>query len=95
MNNPPQQPQRSDMVELEYILKLISSLSLEERKSYSYDELKKMWNLDDERFRRLLRKLRREGFIKRTRRGYYKLTLAGRTLARIYIRARSAKQSEG
>lgn len=61
---------------------------LYEGSSYTLEDLAKLWNVDRDRAKTILRKLRREGFVRRTRGGRYKLSFAGRILIAIYRRAR-------
>jgi len=53
---------------------------LDPGKSYSLEELARIWSLGTEEARKVLRKLRREGLIKRTRRGRYRASLAAQAL---------------
>lgn len=54
--------------------------------SFTIEELSKLWGIDMDRARAIVRKLRKEGLLKRTKRGRYKLTLAGQILTRLYKR---------
>lgn len=56
--------------------------------SYTIDELSKVWGLSISDTRKILRKLRREGFLKRTRRGRYKLSLAGLVIVELFKKVR-------
>jgi len=55
----------------------------DERRSYTIEELAKLWSKNLDETKKILRKLRREGFVRRTRSGRYKLTLAGETLVKL------------
>ncbi len=72
----------SEIKEVEKLVKYAEKLS--EGASYTKDELAKLWGLSSEEARKVLRKLRREGFIKRTRSGRYKLSLAGRVIVKLF-----------
>lgn len=76
-----------DRTKLETLLKYSEPLYGEE-KSYSLHELAKIWNTDIDNAKTILRKLRREGFIRRTRSGRYKLSFAGKVLIAIYKRVK-------
>ncbi|ADM28027.1 hypothetical protein Igag_1221 [Ignisphaera aggregans DSM 17230] len=76
-----------DRTKLEALLKYSEPLYGEE-KSYSLHELAKIWNTDIDTAKTILRKLRREGFIRRTRSGRYKLSFAGKVLIAIYKRVK-------
>jgi len=76
-----------DRTKLETLLKYSEPLYGEE-KSYSLQELAKIWNTDIDTAKTILRKLRREGFIRRTRSGRYKLSFAGKVLIAIYKRVK-------
>ena len=70
------------------IVRYIESLEASESSFFSVEDLAKRWNLDIDTTKKIIRKLRREGFIRRTRGGNYKLTLAAKVLIRVYKRAR-------
>ncbi len=76
-----------DRVKLEMLLKYSEPLYREE-KSYTLHELAKIWNTDIDSAKTIMRKLRREGFIRRTRGGKYKLSFAGKVLIAIYKRVK-------
>ncbi|MEM0026610.1 MAG: helix-turn-helix domain-containing protein [Ignisphaera sp.] len=66
----------------------VHPLGKNEEHIYTVNELAEMWGIDREKVKTILRKLRREGFIRRTKGGGYKLTLAARILIRIYKRVK-------
>ncbi|MCI4437988.1 MAG: Rrf2 family transcriptional regulator [Ignisphaera sp.] len=70
------------------IVRYIEALEASESSFFSVEDLAKRWNLDIDTTKKIIRKLRREGFIRRTRGGNYKLTLAAKVLIRVYKRAR-------
>jgi len=75
-----------ELSELEYFLKYADIIAKSGRESLSLEELASIWNKNLEETKRIVRKLRREGFVRRTRRGRYRLTLAGRVLVKLYER---------
>jgi predicted transcriptional regulator len=77
-----------DLSQLDTLIRYAERLEAEPTKSFTEEEVSKIWNLDIYRTRSTLRKLRKAGFVKRTRGGRYKLTLAGAVLVRIYRRVR-------
>jgi predicted transcriptional regulator len=77
-----------DLSQLDTLIRYAERLEAESTKSFTEEEVSKIWNLDIYRTRSTLRKLRKAGFVKRTRGGRYKLTLAGAVLVRIYRRVR-------
>ncbi|MDK6029306.1 hypothetical protein QPL79_08020 [Ignisphaera sp. 4213-co] len=81
--------QQQDLIQrfLEF-MKYVQPLEENEVELYSADDLAKVWGIEKERVRSILRKLRREGFIRRTKSGKYKLTLAAKVLIRIYKRVK-------
>uniref|UniRef100_A0A7J2T8F8 Transcription regulator TrmB N-terminal domain-containing protein n=1 Tax=Ignisphaera aggregans TaxID=334771 RepID=A0A7J2T8F8_9CREN len=81
--------QQQDLVlKIVELLKYLEVLEGDEKTSHTLDELSKRWGVDADRARGILRKLRREGFVRRTRSGRYKLTLAAKVLIRIYKRVK-------
>jgi len=81
--------QQQDLIQrfLEF-MKYVQPLEENEIELYSADDLAKVWGIEKERVRSILRKLRREGFVRRTKSGKYKLTLAAKVLIRIYKRVK-------
>lgn len=77
-----------DLSKLEALMYYAERLDADPAKSFTEEELSKLWSLDIYRTKTMLRKLRRAGFIRRTRGKRYKLTLAGTILVRIYKRVR-------
>ncbi len=71
-----------DLREIEKLVKFAEKL--DEHSSYSVNELAKLWGLNEVDAKKILRKLRREGFIKRTRSGRYKLSLAGMVIVKLF-----------
>lgn len=74
--------------QLETLIRYAERLETEPQKSFTEEEVSKLWGLDLYKTKSILRKLRKAGFVKRTRGGRYKLTIAGLILVRIYRRAR-------
>ncbi len=70
------------------IIRYIEPLEASESGFFTVEDLAKRWNVDIDTAKKIIRKLRREGFIRRTRGGNYKLTLAAKVLIRVYKRAR-------
>ena len=68
------------------LMNYVQVLETDEDKSYSLEELSKIWGIDKDKIRSIIRKLRREGFIRRTRSGRFKLTLAAKILIMTYRR---------
>lgn len=73
-----------DLTQLETLIRYAELLEAEPTKSFTEEEISKIWNLDTYKTRTLIRRLRKSGFIRRTRSGRYKLTFAGIVLVRIY-----------
>jgi len=61
---------------------------LDPGRSYSLEELAQQWGVSRDEARKVLRKLRREGLIRRTRRGRYRPSLAAQALIEL-MRSRS------
>ena len=72
----------SELKEVERLVRFAEKL--DESFSYSLGELANLWGLDEASAKKILRKLRREGFIKRTRSGRYKLSLAGKVIVKLF-----------
>jgi len=72
----------SELKEVERLVRFAEKIS--EDRSYSIKELASIWSLDEASAKKVLRKLRREGFVRRTRSGRYKLSLAGRVIVKIF-----------
>ena len=72
----------SELKEVERLVRFAEKL--DESSSYSLGELANLWGLDEVSAKKILRKLRREGFIKRTRSGRYKLSLAGKVIVKLF-----------
>jgi DNA-binding IclR family transcriptional regulator len=72
------------MVKVMELLRYAEVFEEDDKASYSIDELSKRWNVDLDKARGILRKMRREGFVRRTRCGRYKLTLSAKILIRVY-----------
>lgn len=77
-----------ELTELETLIKYSRALMRGDRASFSIEELANLWGKSVDEAKRVVRKLRREGFIRRTRSGRYKLTLAGYILVKLYDRVR-------
>lgn len=77
-----------DLLQLETYIRYAESLDVNQTKSFTEEDLSKLWNLDTYKTKTVIRRLRRAGFIKRTRGGRYKLTFAGIVLVRIYKKTR-------
>lgn len=77
-----------DLSKLEILMHYAERLDADPTKSFTEEELSKLWNLDVYKTKTMLRKLRKAGFVRRTRAKRYKLTLAGAILVRIYKRVR-------
>ncbi|MEM2512434.1 MAG: hypothetical protein QXX61_04800, partial [Ignisphaera sp.] len=73
---------------LEILMHYAEHLDTDPTKSFTEEELSKLWNLDVYKTKTIIRKLRKAGFVRRTRGKRYKLTLAGAILVRIYKRVR-------
>uniref|UniRef100_A0A7C2V9F7 Uncharacterized protein n=1 Tax=Ignisphaera aggregans TaxID=334771 RepID=A0A7C2V9F7_9CREN len=78
----------TDLTQLETLIRYAEPLDKEPSKSFTEEELSRLWNLDIYKTKSLVRKLRKSGFIRRTRGGRYKLTYAGTILVRIYRKVR-------
>lgn len=76
----------SHIARLEALIVYAEMLDTTSKTSFSVEELAKLWNTDVDRAKSIVRKLRREGFLRRTKRGRYRLTLAGRILVKLYKR---------
>lgn len=83
-----------DIFLLENYMHFIEELDVSVNRSFSEEELSKLWNLDIYKTKTIIRKLRKSGFIRRTRSGRYKLTFAGLVLLRIYKRAKREKEQK-
>lgn len=77
-----------ELAELETLLRYSRALMRSDKASFSIEELASLWGKSVDEAKRVVRKLRREGFVKRTRSGRYKLTLAGYILVKLYDRVR-------
>lgn len=66
-------------------------LDAEPTKSFSEEDLSRIWGLDIYKTRTIIRKLRKAGFVRRTRAGRFKLTIAGALLVRIYRRIKTRR----
>ncbi len=77
-----------ELAELETLLRYARAFIDSSKPSLSLEELAKLWGKELDESRKIVRKLRREGFVKRTRSGRYKLTLAGSVLVRLYERVK-------
>lgn len=80
-----------DLARLEMYIRYAEYLAADPSKSFTKEELAKIWNLDVHKSKTLIRKLRRAGFIKRTRGGRYKLTFAGTVLVYIYKKMKAKR----
>jgi len=81
--------QQQDLVlKVMELLRYAEALEGDEKFSLTLDELSKKWNVNMDKAKGILRKLRREGFVRRTKSGRYKLTLAAKLLIRIYKRVK-------
>lgn len=78
----------SYIAKLEALIAYTEVLDTVSKASFSLEELAELWNIDVSRAKSIVKKLRREGFLKRTRRGRYKLTLVGQVLVKLYKRIR-------
>lgn len=76
----------SYITRLEMLISYTEALDTASAPSFTIEELAKLWGTDMDRTKTIVRKLKREGFLRRTRRGRYKLTLAGKILVRLYKR---------
>ena len=61
-------------------LKYIKIIKNQDRESLTLNDIAKIMNIDASEAKRIIRKLKREGFIKRTKSGRYKLTLASKII---------------
>lgn len=77
-----------DITQLEMLIRYAEHLEASSTKSFTEEEISKLWGLDIYKTKLLLRKLRKAGFVRRTRGGRYKLTLVGTVLVRIYKKVR-------
>ncbi|MEM1644432.1 MAG: hypothetical protein QXL96_00950 [Ignisphaera sp.] len=77
-----------DLSKLETLIHYAERLDSDPAKSFTEEELSRLWSLDIYRTKTMLRKLRKAGFVRRTRGKRYKLTFAGIILVRIYKRVR-------
>ncbi len=75
-----------DIKKVEALVKFAEKLSPDS--SYTVDDLSRVWGLGIDEVKKILRKLRREGFVKRTRRGRYKLSLAGLVIVELFKKVR-------
>jgi len=81
-----------DIFSLENYIHFIKDLDTAPNKSFTEEELSGLWNLDPYRTKTMIRKLRKAGFIRRTRSGRYKITFAGLILVRVYKRAKKEQK---
>jgi len=61
-------------------LKYIKILKSRDKESLTLNDIAKIMNIDVNEAKRIIRKLKREGFIRRTKSGRYKLTLASKII---------------
>lgn len=83
--------ERELMFKLSTLIARAEALDAPVGKSFTLEELARLWQLSPEQAKSVIRKLRREGFLRRTRGGRYKLTTAGRVLVRIYRRVKKGE----
>ncbi|MEM0005421.1 MAG: hypothetical protein QXJ56_01180 [Ignisphaera sp.] len=76
----------SYITRLETLISYTEALDTASASSFTIEELAKLWGTNMDKTKTIVRKLKREGFLRRTRRGRYKLTLAGKILVRLYKR---------
>uniref|UniRef100_A0A7C5TI86 ArnR1-like winged helix-turn-helix domain-containing protein n=1 Tax=Ignisphaera aggregans TaxID=334771 RepID=A0A7C5TI86_9CREN len=78
----------SYLSKLETLMVYAEVLDLTPMASFTINDLSKIWGTDIDKTQAIIRKLRKEGLLRRTRRGRYKLTLAGQILVKLYKRIR-------
>ncbi len=77
-----------ELTELETLLRYARAFIDSGKPSLGLEELAKLWGKKLDETRKIVRKLRREGFVRRTRSGRYRLTLAGSVLVKLYERVK-------
>ena len=78
-----------DLTQLETYIRYAEYLDTDNpTKSFTEEEISNLWKLDIYKTKSVLRKLRKSGFVRRTRAGKYKLTLAGAVLVKLYKRVK-------
>lgn len=80
-----------DLARLEAYIRYAEHLDVDPSKSFTKEELARLWNLEVYRSKAVIRRLRRAGFIRRTRGGRYKLTFAGVVLVHIYKKTKAKR----
>lgn len=78
----------SYIAKLEALILYTEALDTTPKTSFTLEELAKLWGVDINKAKTIVRKLRREGFLKRTKSGRYKPTLAGQVLVKLYKRVK-------
>ncbi len=78
----------SHITKLETFILYTEVLDATPKTSFTLEELAKFWGVDVNKAKTIVRKLRREGFLKRTKSGKYKPTLAGQVLVKLYKRVK-------
>ncbi len=70
-------------MDIKTIIKCIKLMENSGKQSLSLEEFAKLTNLSIENAKKVLRKLKREGFIRRTRSGRYKASLASKIILKL------------
>jgi predicted transcriptional regulator len=81
----------TDLSQLDLLIRYAEHLDVDPTKSFTEEEISRIWSLDIYKTKSILRKLRKAGLVRRTRAGRYKLTLAGSILVHLYKRVKMKK----